>query len=109
MTRKLSAAAALLAACLVPLAGLRRAAGRRLGARGAERAHQLGHVPRVRLELGVRRADAGLETAHQKSDRRLARPCVSMVAICSFTCSTFSAMTSSSSLGLPSKNIGSPK
>src|SRR5439155_24984370 len=63
----------------------------------------------VGAELGIGRADPGREPAHQKSERRAARPSASMVAIRAFTCSTFSPITSSSSLGFPVKRIGSPK
>ena len=71
--------------------------------------HQPLHVGGVGAELGIGRADPGREPAHQKSERRAARPSASMVAIRAFTCSTFSPITSSSSLGFPVKRIGSPK
>src|SRR5207244_4018473 len=67
------------------------------------------HVGGVGGKLRIGRADPGREAAHQKSERRRASPAASMVAISAFTCSTFSAITSSSSCGLPSKRIGSPK
>jgi len=64
-----------------------------------------GEEARDRLVSGERLRSA----SYQKSERRAARPSASMVAIRAFTCSTFSPITSSSSLGFPVKRIGSPK
>src|SRR5438876_446363 len=100
-----------LAARGVPCAGLGRTAGGGAGARLAQRPHQPLHVRGVLAKVRIGWPDAALEphAAYQKYDRRAASPRASMVAMRAFTCSTFSPMTSSSSLGLPSNSIGSPK
>src|SRR5262249_57791441 len=68
------------------------------------------HVLGVGAELGIAWTDAGLEPhPHQNRERRAARPCAIISAMRSFTRSTLSAITSSSSFGLPSNSIGSPK
>src|SRR5213592_3375458 len=97
------------AARAVAAAGLLWAACGRARPRRAQALHEPLHVGGVGAELGIGRADPGREAAHQKSERRAARPSASMVAIRAFTCSTFSPITSSSSLGFPVKRIGWPK
>src|SRR5262249_32698537 len=93
----------------VTVARLVRAAARGARAGIAEVRDERLHVGCVGAEFGVGGTDAGGEPAHQNSDRRRASPSASIVAIRAFTCSTFSPITSSSSCGLPSKRIGSPK
>ena len=90
-------------------AGVVGAAAGRAGALVAQAADERFHIRDVGAELRVGGADEGGEAAHQNSDRRSDSPAASIVAIRAFTASTFSPMTSSSSLGFPSKRIGSPK
>src|SRR5207249_5040360 len=100
-----------LAARGVARASLGRPALGDAGAGLSQGPHQALHVRGVLAKVRIGWPDAALEphAAYQKSDRRAASPRASMVAMLAFTCSTFSPMTSSSSLGLPSKVIGSPK
>src|SRR4029453_6202036 len=82
--------------------------GPELGSRGRGGGERF-YVPGVGTELGIGGSDGGLEPHHQNSDRRAWRPCAIISAIRSFTRSTLSAMISSSSFGLPSNRIGSPR
>ena len=103
-----------LAARSMALAGLGRTAGGDLRPRGAQLGHQARSCARGSRGTPDRSSGRGREDAcrsgvYQKIEPRAERPSANIAAMRAFTWSTFSPSTSSSSLGLPAKCIGSPK